>query len=166
MNRLFGLLGALGLVAGVFAANTAFAAGPDDPVARADRAKPTLVAVAIGQVREGDDEVVTVDLRATQRGGKSGGNLRFYSEDDGYYNGAVRQLSVEGNVVKAAGAGALTKPDGTRAAVRFQATIRIDTKAITITVEGRKTEAYTIDGTLSGLVRAGTPEPKPARTAQ
>lgn len=116
-------------------------------------AKAKSVAIAIGQLVEDDGERATVDLRGASDGARVGGTLRFYSADHGYYNGAVRTLSVENGTIKATGAGGLLKPDGTRAAVKYTASISPD-KRVEIAVTGRNDFAYTLAGRLDpGLVK-------------
>ena len=118
---------------------------------------PGLVAIAIGQLREADGETATVDLHATIRGGQVGGNLRFFS-DDGYYNGGVRTLSVQNGVIRAAGAGGLLKPDGTRVIVAYEAEITVATKRTSIHIRGAGID-YTLHGVIEpGFVFAGSPE--------
>src|SRR5947209_2048335 len=77
------------------------AAAPASPTASGQPAKalPSLVAVAIGQLHESDGREVTVDLHAEVRDGKAGGNFRFFSADDGYYNGGVASLTFENGVI-------------------------------------------------------------------
>ena len=121
----------------------------------APRVLPSLVGVAIGQLEEADGEEATVDLRATIRDGKPGGALRFYSEEYGYYNGGVRSFTVEDGVIHVSGAGGLTQPDGTRVAVRYDATFASDGTS-SIHVRGRDLD-YTMEGTLDGLVHVWEP---------
>ncbi len=51
-----------------------------------ERSRPSLVAVAIGQLVEDDasDMTATVSLQAAIRDGEAGGNLRFFCEEVGY----------------------------------------------------------------------------------
>jgi hypothetical protein len=86
------------------------------------------------------------------------GNLRFYSEEYGYYNGGVRTL-VRGGVITATGAGGLFLPDGTRVQVRYTATISVDDEHVEIVVKGKDGLEYTIEGSLEGgFIWAGDPQ--------
>ena len=65
--------------------------------------KRALVAVAIGQLDEGDGHHSTVDLLASIRDGEAGGSFRFFCAEAGYYNGGVRTLSVSNGVISVTG---------------------------------------------------------------
>lgn len=138
---------------GALAAPVDSSAAPDAAVVR-----PTLIAAAIGQIEEADGESATVDLRASIREGVVGGALRFYSEEYGYYNGGVRTLVVENETIKVTGGGGLLRPDGTRTAVRYEATFALDGSSATIHVTGRDL-SYAIEGALDGFAHVW---PKPA----
>lgn len=117
-----------------------------------ERVQPTLVAVAIGQLDEADSDMsTTVSLQASIREGQAGGNLRFFCDDVGYYNGSVQTLSVEDGIITVTGAGGLFRPDGTRINVHYSVEFSTETNMATISVEGRDYE-YTITGELDGLV--------------
>ena len=123
-----------------------------------EHARPSLVAVAIGQLVEDaeSDMTTTVSLQAAIRDGEAGGNLRFFCEEVGYYNGGVRTLSVENGIITVTGAGGLFRPDGTRIGVYYRAEFSIETGMATISVEGRDFE-YTMTGVLDGLVTVKEP---------
>jgi hypothetical protein len=110
------------------------------------------VAIAIGQLQEDDGEEATVDLRASTRDGKAGGNFRFFSEEYGYYNGGVRMLSVRDGVIRVAGGGGLFPPEGGRIQVRYEATFSTVDNHAEITVTGPDGYQYTMSGTVAGLV--------------
>ncbi|MBI4492363.1 MAG: hypothetical protein HY690_06175 [Chloroflexi bacterium] len=157
MRRTLGILIGLGAIVALFAVGTASAQEAKQP--RAQASLPTLVAVAIGQLKEADGGSSTIDLRAGLRDGQSRGNLRFYDPAVGYYNGAVRSLSLENDTIKASGAGGLFRPDGTRIGVRYLAEISTDGQHVSITVQGRNGYQYALSGRLDpGLVRAGSPQ--------
>jgi len=119
-------------------------------------AKPSLVAIAIGQLNEPSGESFTVDLHAAIKNGTPGGALRLFGDEVGYYNGGVRTLSVDGGVIHITGGGGLFRPDGTRVAVRYSAEFSLDGSHAAITVEGRNYK-YTMEGTLDGFVHVFTP---------
>lgn len=135
-------------------------AAPSEADASANTARPfappSLVAVAIGQLEEEDGEYSTVDLRASIRDDKAVGALRFYSEEYGYYNGGVRTLVVEDGLIKVTGGGGLFQPDGTRAAVRYEAEFALDGSHASIHVTGRDLD-YTMEGSLDGFVHLWEP---------
>ena len=160
MRRPFGIVITLAAVVSLFVVGTASAAGPNPAKEQedTDQAQRTTVAVAIGQLQEADGETATIDLRAGARDGRVGGTLRFYSPEEGYYNGAVRTLKVENGAIKASGGGGLFRPDGTRTQVRFTFDSSADGQTVTIVVRGRGGLEYEMTGRLDpGLVRAGTP---------
>ncbi|MDO8616918.1 MAG: hypothetical protein Q7T33_14500 [Dehalococcoidia bacterium] len=130
---------------------TGFQNGP--PQADAGQAPPAGgVAIAIGQLQEDDGEEATIDLRASTRDGKAGGNFRFFSEEHGYYNGGVRVLSVRDGVIRVAGGGGLFPPEGGRIQVRYEATFSTVDNHAEITVTGPGGYQYTMSGTVAGLV--------------
>jgi hypothetical protein len=117
------------------------------------------VAITIGQVVEEEGETATVDLHASVRNGRAMGNLRFYSEEYGYYNGGVRTLRFEDGVITAAGGGGLFLPDGTRVQVRYTATVSVDDEHVELAVKGKDGLDYTIEGSLEdGFIWAGDPQ--------
>jgi hypothetical protein len=149
------VLGALVLAAAVL--GTAYAAEPDRPEKRKDR--PDVVAVALGVLKEPGGDQAVVDFRAAKNGDNVRGNLRFYSKDDGYYNGAVRRFAVQDGVIKAAGAGGLLKPDGTRVPVRFEAEFHVVAKKVSIKVTGKGGFEYTLEGTFDpGFIKILNPQ--------
>ena len=153
-------IGAAAIIVGLsaFAAIAAFGDSASAAPSQARRVPPSLVAVAIGQLTEDDGETGVIDLRAAIRDGKASGNFRFFSEEYGYYNGGVRTLSVENGVISVSGGGGLFPPEaGKRVQVRYTATFAIDSGATEITVTGKDGATYTMEGTLDGLIRAGTP---------
>src|SRR5438552_3306938 len=99
---------AAGALIGLVGIVTASAA-PNE--AKGDKTPPSLVAFAIGSVKEADGDRSIVDFKAGLTGGDAHGNLRIFSTDMGYYNGGVKSFSVEGGIVKASGAGPLLRPD-------------------------------------------------------
>ena len=120
------------------------------------RVTPSLVAVAIGQLDEGDGHRSTDDLLASIRDGEAGGSFRFFCEEAGYYNGGVRTLSVSNGVISVTGAGGLFRPDGTRIGVQYDAQFSIETGEARIHVTGRDYE-YTMTGVVDGLVTVKEP---------
>ncbi len=154
------LTGALGIVAMLLASGVvSLRVGSGDHVlaaANTPQVKPSLVAVAIGQLNESNGDSVSVDLHAAIRNGTPGGALRFFDHDVGYYNGGVRTLSVDGGVIKVTGGGGLLRPDGSRIAVRYSAQFSLDGSHATITVQGKSFQ-YTMDGRLNGFVHVFTP---------
>jgi hypothetical protein len=123
-----------------------------------ERARNAEVAVAFGRLA-GEEEAV-IDFRGAEGPARSGGHLRFWTEDDGFYNGVARVVSIEGQTVHAEGAGPLTRPDGSRVRVRFTLDLDAATNRMTITVTGDGID-YTLAGTVEGRVFVG----KPAGTA-
>ena len=164
-------LGAVTLAAAVAVPSLASAEGPDaTPVAakakvlgerlqrlRApdaqQRAKPVAVAIALGAVT-GDEEAY-IDLHAAVGPERQGGNLRFWTEDDGYYNGNIRTVTINGQNVHAEGAGPLWH-DGKRVPVRFTLDLNGGSNRVSVTVKGRDLE-YTLAGTVDGFVFVGPP---------
>ena len=136
---------------------TASAQGEGDSA----KSHPTTVAIAIGQVIEADGEGCIIDLLAFTREGRTGGALRFFDEHAGYYNGAVRTLTVEGSTIYVSGGGGLLRPDGHRVRVEYTATIDTESGATTIEVVGTD-YAYTMSGVLDGFA---TIHSRPARAA-
>ncbi len=116
--------------------------------------RPTAVAIALGAI-EGDEEAY-LDFHAAISSERQGGNLRFWTEDDGYYNGGVRTLTINGQHVHAEGVGPLWQPDGTRVPVRFSIDLNGGSNHVSITVRGRDLE-YTLEGTVEGFVFVGAP---------
>lgn len=155
MRRTLGILGIA--VVGLALVGITSAAAAEESQQEQGRGKGRG-AIAIGQLRERDGGVATIDLRAASGRGRTAGNLHFYSPEHGYYNGAVRSLSVQDGAITASGGGALTQPDGQRVRVRFDAYIPADGRNVTISVQGRDGFAYTLAGNLDpGLVKAGDP---------
>lgn len=131
-----------------------------DPSAAGKR----TIAIAIGQLNEDDGGSATVDLRAGIRGGKTGGALRFFSDEHGYYNGGVKTLTIEDGRFTVTGGGGLFLPDGTRKQVRYTAVFSTDSGRAEITVKGKGGFQYTMSGIVDGLVTVKTP-PGPAPSA-
>jgi hypothetical protein len=126
--------------------------------------KPT-VAIAIGQLNEADGGTATVDLRAGIRGGKTGGALRFFSDEHGYYNGGVKTLTIEDGKFTVTGGGGLFLPDGTRKQVRYSAVFSMDSGQAEITVKAKDGFQYTMSGVVDGLVTVRqAPSPAPSAT--
>lgn len=165
MKKLLALFLATGAIIAISGLSTAYAA-PSGAPGKPDKVRPTLVAVAIGSVKEADGGRAIVEFRAAQRGEGAAGNLRFYSPETGYYNGGVKKLSVEGDIIKAAGAGPLTRTDGERVAVHYQAEFNQRTKQVTIHVQGREGLDYSIEGAFDpGFIKADAPPaPKASKT--
>ena len=162
MRAFLAVLLAVGAIAAIAGIGTAYAGGLDGSGKRAERERPSLVAIAIGALKEADGGHSIVDLRAALREGDARGNLRFYCPEMGYYNGGVRTLSVENGIIKATGAGPLHRPDGQRVPVHYEAEINQGTKHVTIRVQGREGVHYSMEGVLEpGFVKAGAP-PAPA----
>lgn len=157
MQRFLGILVALGLMGSVLtAASVRAEPSTERPVGEDGKA---FAVIAIGQLVEDEGDPVTLDLRAAQRGDRAGGNLRFYCPDMGYYNGGVRTLEIDGDLIKVTGAGPLHQEDGTKIRVRYQAEINAADKTANIVVEGRDGFSYSMEGALDpGLVRIFTPE--------
>jgi hypothetical protein len=120
---------------------------------------PALVkntAIAIGTLEEeGEDGVNIVDLHAVDIGPRDRGSFRFFSEEYGYYNGGVREVSCEDGVITAKGAGGFTQPDGTHMAVLYEASFDTNTGDAVITVTGKDDFSYTLEGTVDGLMYCG-----------
>lgn len=116
------------------------------------KAKNAEIAVAFGRLEGAEDAVI--DFRAADGPERSGGHLRFWSEDDGFYNGVSRNVEINGQNVHAEGAGPLTKPDGTRVRVRFTLDLNGDTDQVTVKVTGEGID-YTLTGTVEGRVLVG-----------
>jgi hypothetical protein len=123
-----------------------------------ERARNAEVAVAFGRLA--GDEAAVIDFRGAEGPARSGGHLRFWTEDDGFYNGVARKVEINGQVVHAEGAGPLTRPDGSRVRVRFTLDLDGATNRLTITVTGEGVD-YTLAGTVEGRVFVGVP-PTPA----
>ena len=173
MKRVLGI-GVVGsivaVVAAVFASGaltvdvgTSGTAASADSERNEERVRPTMVAVAIGQVEEEphvadghEHEYSTVDLRASIRNGKAGGALRFFCEEAGYYNGAVRTLEAVDGVIHVTGGGVLFRPDGTRIGVQYVAEFDSNANTATVSVTGHDYE-YTMTGELDGLITVWTP---------
>ncbi|MCC6237775.1 MAG: hypothetical protein IT299_09410, partial [Dehalococcoidia bacterium] len=68
------------------------------------------VAVAFGRLQGAEDAVI--DFRGAEGPEQSRGHLRFWTEDDGFYNGVSRRVEINGQHVHAEGGGPLTRPDG------------------------------------------------------
>jgi hypothetical protein len=169
MRRIISIGGALSVaVVTALVALAAFSGGssaaPEDGSSQARPVPPaSLVAITIGQVSEEDGETATVDLHASVRRGRAGGNLRFYSEEYGYYNGGVRTLKFQDGTITATGGGGLLLPDGTRVGVRYTATIQVDEEHVQIDVKGKDGLEYTIEGELEdGFIWAGDPQEQKA----
>ena len=88
---------------------------------------------------EDDGSESLISLRAGSAGDRAGGNLRFYTREAGFYNGAVRSLTVEGGAIHAEGSGGLWRPDGTRIGVRFTLDVAPDGRT-TLSMVGRDYE--------------------------
>ena len=128
--------------------------------ARRDRGRPQrpqleVVAIAMGTVHEDDGSQSWLSLRAGSAGDRVAGNLRFYCREAGFYNGAVRSLTVAGGAIHAEGGGGLMRPDGTRVAVRFTLDVSPDGRT-TLSIVGRGYE-YSMSGVLDGFIYAGAP---------
>lgn len=123
-----------------------------------ERVRNAEVAIAFGRL-QGTEEAV-IDFRAAEGAEQSRGHLRFWTEDDGFYNGASRKVEINGQNVHAEGAGPLTKPDGTRVRVRFTLDLNGATDQVTVKVTGEGVD-YTLTGTIEGRVFVGKLE-KPA----
>ncbi len=158
MRRILGILVVLGVAASTLTAASVSAAGPATQPKR-ENGSTAVAAIAIGQLKEDDGDVVTLDLRAGKRDDAVRGNLRFYCPMMGYYNGGVRTLEVKDGMIKVTGGGALIQPDGTRKQVHYQAEINSVNKNVNIKVHGKGGFNYTMEGTLDrGLVKTFTPE--------
>ena len=110
------------------------------------------IAIAFGRLQGAEEAVI--DFRAAEGAEQSRGHLRFWTEDDGFYNGASRKVEINGQNVHAEGAGPLTKPDGTRVRVRFSLDLNGDTDQVTVKVTGEGID-YTLSGTVEGRVFVG-----------
>jgi hypothetical protein len=154
MWRIMGVLLAVGAAAVIIGSGSVAAEGPTP--------SPTVAtgtaAVAMGQLRQGYGASATIDLVAGIKDGRVAGNLRFYSPTYGYYNGAVRSLTISSGAIHATGAGPLIEPNGEHQFVQFTADVSADGQRVTITVQERSGESYTLSGRLDpGFVRTGTP---------
>lgn len=118
-----------------------------------ERVRNAEIAVAFGRIV--GNEAAVIDFRAAEGTERSGGRLRFWTEDDGFYNGVTRSVEINGKNVHAEGAGPLTKPDGTRVRVRFSLDLNGETNRVTVTVTGEGVN-YTLAGTVEGRVFVGT----------
>ena len=152
LSALGGVVTALAALVALLAFSGTSSAQETSPAAASGR-----VAIAIGQLSESDGETATVDLRARSRGLRPRGSFRFFSEEYGYYNGGVRSLRCEDGVITAKGAGKLTAPDGTRTNVVYEAVFDGNHDSAVITVKGKGGLNYTMEGTLDGLIRCGSP---------
>ena len=165
MSKLTRLLIILGVVVGLIGiTGTAFAQRLPRPQNRA-----VSGVIAIGQLTEADGTIQTIDLRAGERNNQQGGNLRFYCPKMGYYNGAVRTVSLQTGSANLSGGGILTKPDGTRERVQFTMTVDQASKHVTVNVVDKSGQTYTMDGNLNpGFVvvltptATASPSPSPA----
>lgn len=171
MSKLTRLLIILGVVVGLIGiTGTAFA----QPLWPRPQNRAVGGVIAIGQLTATDGTIQTIDLRAGERNNRQGGNLRFYDPKMGYYNGAVRSVSLQPGTASVSGGGILNEPGGTRERVQFTMTVDQSTKHVTINVQDRSGQTYTIDGNLSsGFVVVLTPtttvtpspSPSPSPTA-
>ncbi len=133
-------------------------AAPERP---AKRPRANEVAVVFGQVSGG--EATVIDFKAGEGDGGSLGHLRFWTEDDGFYNGVSRKVEINGQDVHAEGAGPLLKADGTRTRVRFSLDFDGSTHEVSVHITGPGID-YTVAGTVEGRVYVGPPPtatPKP-----
>lgn len=130
---------------------TASAAPGDERHVRQD-----TVAIAIGTIGEPDGGHTWLSLQAGIAAGISRGGFRYFCAEAGYYNGAVRQLTVTDGAVHAEGAGGLRRPDGTRMRVTFVLDIAADGSSATVKITGDNYE-YEMSGPLHGFVFAGNP---------
>ncbi len=148
---------ALALLIGILAFTATSSAQEGNPPP--DKPNPALVkntAIAIGTVEEeGEDGLNIVDLHAVELGPRDAGNFRFFSEEYGYYNGGVRNLTCEDGVITAKGAGGLTLPDGTHKGVVYEATFDMNTDTAVVTVTGKDGYSYTMEGSFDGLSYCG-----------
>ena len=166
MRRFLGIVSAMGVAVitavvalAAFSGGSSAAPGGGASQLRPDLPRPSLVAITIGQVSEDDGETATVDLHGAVRDGRAMGNLRFYSEEYGYYNGGVRTLKFDDGVITATGGGGLFLPDGTRVQVRYTAMISVEDEHVEIAVKGKDGLEYTIAGALEdGFIWAGDPQ--------
>jgi hypothetical protein len=131
--------------------------GLGERLQRRQHEQPAAVAIALGAI-EGSEEAY-LNFRAADGAERDGGNLRFWTEDDGYYNGNVRGVTINGQNVHAEGGGPLWKPDGTHTLVRFSIDLNGGSNHVSITVTGRDLD-YTIEGTVEGFVFIGQPPQK------
>src|ERR1700674_2863793 len=79
---------------GTSSASTPVATASTATPAATPAAAPSTVAIAIGQLHEDSGDSATVDLHAAIKAGKTGGALRFFS-NNGYYNGGVKTLTCQ-----------------------------------------------------------------------
>ena len=160
MKRMFGLklraaagaLAVMAVVAGLFA----FTASPSAAQEEEARARPDRVAVAIGQLNEADGGKAWLSLQAGALADKAHGNFRYYYDEAGYYNGAVRILRVSDGAIHVEGGGGLHRPDGTKQRVRFTLDISADGERVELSIVGRK-YSYEMTGSLDGFAYGGAP---------
>ncbi|MDA0365856.1 MAG: hypothetical protein O3B31_08460 [Chloroflexi bacterium] len=122
----------------------------------AQHVRPETVAIAIGTIGESDGGHTWLSLQAGTAAGISRGGFRYFCAEAGYYNGAVRQLTVTDGAVHAEGAGGLRRPDGTRMRVTFVLDIAADGSSATVKITGDNYD-YEMSGSLDGFVFAGNP---------
>ena len=132
--------------------------GPNGAQAAAKDPNATI-AVAIGTLTEDSGDTATVDLHAHTANGITAGNLRFFSDEYGYYNGGVKSLTVSGGVITVQGGGGLFPPGGPRVQVHYTATFDSNTGQAQIAVQGRNV-SYTMSGHVDGLIWSGHPGDK------
>jgi len=152
---------ALAVLIGVLAFSATSEAQEGEPPApeASGQPRPPLAkstAIAIGTLEEeGEEGLNIVDLHAVELGPRDHGNFRFFSEEYGYYNGGVRNLTCEDGVITAKGGGGLTQPDGTHLGVVYVATFDTNDDTATVKVTGKDGFEYTLDGTVDGLLYCG-----------
>ena len=86
---------------------------------QAVHARPHTIAIAMGAIQEPSGGHTWLSLQAGTGTDGTRGGFRYYCEEAGYYNGAVRPLTVTEGAIHAEGAGGLRRPDGTRMRVQF-----------------------------------------------
>ena len=145
---------ALALLIGVLAFSGTSFAQQGTPPARPNPALVKNTAIAIGTVDNGEG-VNIVDLHAVDLGPIDVGNFRFFSEEYGYYNGGVRNLTCVDGVITAKGAGGFTQPAGTHKAVLYTATFDMNQHTAAVTVTGKDGFSYTLQGAMDGLAYCG-----------
>ncbi len=152
---------ALAVLIGILAFSATSSAQEGEPPApeASGQPRPPLAkstAIAIGTLEEeGEDGLNIVDLHGVELGRRDAGNFRFFSEEYGYYNGGVRDLTCEDGVITAKGGGGLTQPDGTHLGVVYVATFNIETGEATVEVTGKDGLNYTMEGIVDGLLYCG-----------